>query len=152
MHDPLIHVFLGANAQYIKTAPLLRLLDERGIDHRLIDSGQHALLSARVRRELGLREPDHALAVGSDVDTVGQAMSWSLRLSARLLRPSFLRDSVFGGRPGICVVHGDTPSTLLAALMASAPCCRSRTWRRGCAATGCCTRSPRRACGSPSCG
>ena len=32
-----IHVFLGTKAQYIKTAPLLRLLDERGVDYRLID-------------------------------------------------------------------------------------------------------------------
>jgi hypothetical protein len=34
-----IHVFLGTKAQYIKTAPVLRLLDADGIDYRLIDSG-----------------------------------------------------------------------------------------------------------------
>lgn len=36
---PTIHVFLGTKAQYIKTAPLLRLFDERAVAYRLIDSG-----------------------------------------------------------------------------------------------------------------
>ena len=38
----MIDVFIGTKAQYIKTAPLLRLFAERGIPYRLIDSGQHA--------------------------------------------------------------------------------------------------------------
>ena len=34
-----IHIFIGTKAQYIKTAPLIRLMDERKIVYRLIDSG-----------------------------------------------------------------------------------------------------------------
>jgi UDP-N-acetylglucosamine 2-epimerase (non-hydrolysing) len=114
----LLHVFLGTKAQYIKTAPLLRLLDARGVPYRLIDSGQHAALSGGLRRELGVRDPDHVLGGTHDITTIPQAALWSAKLGSRLLTPARLRREVFGGHGGICVVHGDTPSTFLSALMA----------------------------------
>jgi UDP-N-acetylglucosamine 2-epimerase len=114
----LIHVFLGTKAQYIKTAPLLRLMDARQVPYRLIDSGQHAALSVGLRRELGVRDPDHVLGGTADITTIPQAALWSARLGTRLLSARSLREDVFGGRGGICVVHGDTPSTFLSALMA----------------------------------
>lgn len=114
----MIHVFLGTKAQYIKTAPLLRLLDATGVPYRLIDSGQHANLSEGLREELGVRAPDHQLARGVDITRVPQATVWAARLGARLLSARRLRAEVFGGHGGVCVVHGDTPSTLLSALMA----------------------------------
>lgn len=116
--DSRLHVFLGTKAQYIKTAPILRLMAERGVEHRLIDSGQHARLATSLRSELGLKEPDHVLGGAGDVDSVPQALRWSAGLAARLASRSWLRREVFGGAGGICVVHGDTPSTLLSTLMA----------------------------------
>jgi UDP-N-acetylglucosamine 2-epimerase (non-hydrolysing) len=113
-----IHVFLGTKAQYIKTAPLLRLMDERGVPYRLIDSGQHGALSVGLREELGVRDPDHLLAEGADINTIPQAVVWAAKLALRLVNGRRLRAEVFGGHGGVCVVHGDTPSTLLSALMA----------------------------------
>lgn len=113
-----IHVFLGTKAQYIKTAPLLRLMDVEGMSYRLIDSGQHARLSVSLRSELGIRDPDYVLGGTEDVNTLAHAFWWSSTLTARLRSPRRLRAEVFGGDGGVCVVHGDTPSTLLAALMA----------------------------------
>jgi UDP-N-acetylglucosamine 2-epimerase (non-hydrolysing) len=113
-----IHVFLGTKAQYIKTAPLLRLLDEQAVPYRLIDSGQHGALSVGLRDELGVRAPDHLLAAGRDITSIPQAMVWALKLAVKLLDGRTLRREVFGGHGGVCVVHGDTPSTLLSTLMA----------------------------------
>ena len=113
-----IHVFIGTKAQYIKTAPLLRLMDERGIAYRLIDSGQHARISAMMREELGVRAPDYVLGGSEDVASIPKVLLWSLKLATRLWSRQRLRDDVFGGRGGICVVHGDTPSTFLATLLA----------------------------------
>jgi UDP-N-acetylglucosamine 2-epimerase len=104
-----LHVFIGTKAQYIKTAPLLRLMDERRVDYRLIDSGQHAKLSKALRRELGLREPDLFLGDGRDVNSIGQALIWSLRIASRLWSGARLRNQIFGDAGGICIVHGDTP-------------------------------------------
>jgi UDP-N-acetylglucosamine 2-epimerase (non-hydrolysing) len=115
---PTIHVFLGTKAQYIKTAPLLRLLDRRGVAYRLIDSGQHARLTAGMRAELGVRRPDVVLGGIDDVTSIRRAVGWALAIAARLWSGSRIRREVFGDRGGVCVVHGDTPSTLLSALLA----------------------------------
>ena len=114
----MIHVFLGTKAQYIKTAPLLRLLDAHRVPYRLIDSGQHGALSVGLRRELGVRDPDHVLGADRDVETIPQAIRWALGIAWRLVAGRRLRREVFGGLGGVCVVHGDTPSTLLATLLA----------------------------------
>ena len=114
----MIHVFIGTKAQYVKTAPVLRLMDARGVGYRLVDSGQHARLAASFREELGIRAPDVHLGGGADVSSIPRAAAWTLRLGRRLLSARRLREEVFGGAGGVCVVHGDTPSTLLSALMA----------------------------------
>ena len=114
----MIHVFLGTKAQYIKTAPLLRLLDAEGVEYRLIDSGQHAALSVGLREELGVRAPDHLLAEGRDITSIPQAARWALGLAFKLFDRRRLRAEVFANKGGVCVVHGDTPSTLLSTLMA----------------------------------
>jgi UDP-N-acetylglucosamine 2-epimerase (non-hydrolysing) len=113
-----LHVFIGTKAQYIKTAPVLRLLAERGVPHRLIDSGQHAALAAELRTELGVREPDVTLGGDRDVTSIPAALRWALAIALRLVDGRRLRRELFGGQGGICIVHGDTPSTLLATLLA----------------------------------
>lgn len=117
-------VFLGTKAQYVKTAPVLRLLDERGVPYRLIDSGQHARIGATMRRDLGVRDPDAVLGGTEDVSSIPAAIRWSLTVSRELVGRGALRRDLFGGDSGICVVHGDTPSTLLSTLLA-----RRAGWR-----------------------
>jgi UDP-N-acetylglucosamine 2-epimerase (non-hydrolysing) len=114
----MIHVFLGTKAQYIKTAPLLRLLDAREVPYRLIDSGQHGAWTVGLRDQLGVRDPDVVVGGDQDVTTIPQAVLWSATLALRTVSGRWVRDEVFGGHGGVCVVHGDTPSTLLSALMA----------------------------------
>jgi UDP-N-acetylglucosamine 2-epimerase (non-hydrolysing) len=114
----MIHVFIGTKAQYIKTAPVLRGMDERGVPYRLIDSGQHARLSADLRRELGIRPPDVLLGGAENVVSIPQALAWAVRVAGRLVSGTRLFNEVFGGEPGVVVVHGDTPSTLLSTLLA----------------------------------
>jgi UDP-N-acetylglucosamine 2-epimerase (non-hydrolysing) len=118
----MIHFFVGTKAQYIKTAPVMVELDRSGYPYCLIDSGQHADFSARLRASMGTCSPDTYLhARTTDVTTMPQGLSW---LSKSLMRLASgrkrLRAEVFGGKTGICVVHGDTASTLLGALYARA--------------------------------
>jgi len=116
----MIHIFIGTKAQYIKTAPLIRLMDQRGIDYRLIDSGQHASLTRALRRELGVREPDICLRRGEDIASLPRAALWMLKVvTSAALRPRRMAERVFGGRGnGVCVIHGDTPTTLLSVFLA----------------------------------
>ncbi len=114
---PAVTAFIGTKAQYIKTAPVLRELDRRGVPCRLIDSGQHAALAEELRRELGVRDPDVRLHEGSDISSIPAAAAWALRLGARLVSRRRCRE-LFGPDARVVLVHGDTPSTLLAALLA----------------------------------
>lgn len=114
----MLHVFLGTKAQYIKTAPVIHELDRRGIEYRLIDSGQHARLTQTLRAELGIRDPDVSLGGTNDIETLPQALAWSVRTAGSLGSRSKLRREVFGDESGTCVLHGDTPTTLLSAAMA----------------------------------
>ena len=112
----MIHVFLGTKAQYIKTAPVLRAFDEAGVPYRLIDSGQHAQLASTLRVELGVRAPDAVLRRGADISDVAGGLRWMLGALWRgWVAPARVRAEVFGGHGGICLMHGDTVSTLLAA-------------------------------------
>ena len=119
MSAPSIDIVIGTKAQYIKSAPLLRLLDSRGVHYRLIDTGQHAGLAPALRRELGIRPPDYQFSSTGNVKSVREAMAWAARIvSLIVFRPSRLRNKVFQPGSGVCVIHGDTPSTFLALLMA----------------------------------
>jgi len=115
----MIHVFIGTKAQYIKTAPLLRSLDASSIPYNLIDSGQHAQISERMRKELHVRAPDVFLRTGQDITSAPQALWWAMKnLLPGVFCAKGVSARVFKNESGICVVHGDTPTTLLAVLLA----------------------------------
>ena len=94
----------------------MRELERGHVPYRLIDSGQHGAFSEKLRKELGIRRPDYVFGNGRDVATVAAAIRWSLRILGYLIYRNRLRNEVFPGGV-VCVVHGDTPSTFLAALL-----------------------------------
>lgn len=114
----MIHVVLGTKAQYIKTAPLLRLMDAENVAYRLIDLGQHGQLTQALRRELSVREPDVYLGGAKDITTIPAAARWALKVAGTTLSKRHVATHVFARKRGIVVVHGDTPSTLLSILFA----------------------------------
>lgn len=114
-----LYVFLGTKAQYIKTSPLLRRLDRAGISYTMIDAGQHGAFSVDLRRQLNIREPDVYLNANGDVVSITGAAVWfGLNLLRAIFSRRWLHQHVFREGPGLCVVHGDTPSTLLSVFMA----------------------------------
>lgn len=102
-------------------APIMVELNSRNIPFRYVDSGQHAELTRSLRKVFGLKEPDINLySKNKDIVTISSAISWSFKLSSSLwLRRKWLREQVFCGG-GICLIHGDTLSTLLGMKMARA--------------------------------
>ena len=113
-----VHVVLGTKAQYIKTAPLIRRLVDERVPHRLVDLGQHGELTESLRSELGIGEPDLRIGGSSDVSSIPQAARWAAGLAGETVSPRKVRQEIFAGRPGAVLVHGDTPSTLLGAMLA----------------------------------
>ncbi|MFI7606162.1 non-hydrolyzing UDP-N-acetylglucosamine 2-epimerase [Micromonospora sp. NPDC049366] len=104
-----LHV-TGARPNFPKAAPVVRALRDRGIDQRLIHTGQHydERMSDVFFRQLGLPEPDVNLGVGSG-SHAAQTAAIMTGLEALLLEE----------RPRLLVVYGDVNSTLAAALVAA---------------------------------
>ena len=104
-----VHV-VGARPNFMKAAPVLRALAERGVDQRLVHTGQHYddALSAVFFRDLDLPRPDLDLGVGS-----GSHAAQTAAIMVALER-------AFGDiGPALAVVYGDVNSTVAAALVAA---------------------------------
>ena len=111
----MIHIVIGTKAQLIKMAPVMRALGERGIPYRYLATGQHRDTMEALHANFGIRPPDLRLYAGPDITRVASMGRWA---AAVLWGAWRRRREVFGdGRTGVVVVHGDTLSTLLGALM-----------------------------------
>ncbi len=98
----------GARPNFMKVAPVMRALSDRGVDASLVHTGQHydPSMSAAFFADLGMAEPDVHLEVGS--------ASHALQ-TARVMKR--LEPAVEQRRPDLVVVVGDVNSTLAGALV-----------------------------------
>jgi UDP-N-acetylglucosamine 2-epimerase (non-hydrolysing) len=105
----LAHV-IGARPNFIKAAPVIRALRERGVPQRIVHTGQHydELMSDVFFRDLEIPTPDVNLAVGSGshgeqtaAAMVGLEREWT------------------ADPPALAVLYGDVNSTLAASLVAA---------------------------------
>lgn len=110
MTKPLVLHVVGARPNFMKIAPLLRELEARGAtDNLLVHTGQHydAEMSGDFFRDLGIRQPDENLGVGSG--------SHGKQTAAVLERFETLLEEA---HPDLVVVVGDVNSTLASSLAA----------------------------------
>ncbi len=103
-------VVAGARPNFMKVAPVLRALEERGDRGMLVHTGQHYdfRMSASFFDELGLPQPDFHLGVGS-----GTHADQTARIM-QAFEPVLLET-----HPDWVVVVGDVNSTLACALVAA---------------------------------
>ena len=109
MAGTVAHV-VGARPNFMKAAPVLRALAGRGIEQRLVHTGQHYddAMSAVFFRDLELPQPDLDLGIGS-----GSHATQTAAIMVALER------AFADIRPALAVVYGDVNSTLAAAVVAS---------------------------------
>ena len=111
----MIHVVLGTKAQLVKMAPVMVRMKERGVPYRFIHTGQHRATMSEMLAEFDLKPPDAVLYSGRDIVSLPQMALWLVRILFQCLTA---RREIFGpDARGIVLVHGDTFSTLLGALM-----------------------------------
>ena len=58
----MIHIFIGTKAQFIKMAPVMMEMNRRGMPYHLIETGQHAALTADLIGQFGLQGSRYAPA------------------------------------------------------------------------------------------
>lgn len=108
-----ILVLIGTKAQFIKTAPILREMDTRGMAYKLIYTGQHSETFDLLETAFGTRPPDEMLVPNFEAATHGRFLSWIFKYWREVLtriRKGQWRDAHIG------IVHGDTASTLFGAM------------------------------------
>lgn len=111
----MIHIVIGTKAQLIKMAPIMRRLQERGIAYNYIATGQHQSTMDDLHANFGIRGPDIRLYSGPDITSIMSMVVFGARILWKTLRQ---RAIIFrSDRNGIVLVHGDTFSTLLGAMM-----------------------------------
>ncbi len=111
----MIHIVIGTKAQLIKMAPVMKELSLRGTDYNYISTGQHKETIEDILDNFKIKKPDIHLYSGKDITSVLSMIVWSLRiLTLSLLK----RKIIFrNDKRGIVLVHGDTLSTVIGALM-----------------------------------
>ncbi len=116
----MIHIMIGTKAQFIKMAPIMRELDRRAVHFNFIDTGQHAGITGDLIEPFGLREPDVRLrGEKTSITRLSEALVWAVEsLGRAAFRAEDIRRNVFRGEKGVCLIHGDTLTTLLSLLFA----------------------------------
>lgn len=111
----MIHIVIGTKAQLIKMAPVMVSLQQREIPYNFIFTGQHKNTIDEMLSDFGIKKPDIILYSGKDITSIWAMLLW---LSRILLISYLKRSSIFqNDNNGIVLVHGDTLSTLLGALI-----------------------------------
>ncbi|MFC1824280.1 UDP-N-acetylglucosamine 2-epimerase [Thermodesulfobacteriota bacterium] len=111
----MIYIVYGTKAQLIKMFPIIKELHKRDFPYHLIDTGQHAILTKEFRKKFGIREPDiHLGGRTKNITSVASALVWNLRIAKDIL---INRRKMFSHSNGICLIHGDTISTLQGLIM-----------------------------------
>ncbi|MBI5198180.1 MAG: UDP-N-acetylglucosamine 2-epimerase [Nitrospirae bacterium] len=111
----MIYIVIGTKAQFIKMAPIMVEMMNRKVPFRYISTGQHQETMRELHGNFGVRDPDIRLYEGKDVTSVFSMFLWSLGILKKVFfnKKAILQQE----KKGIVLVHGDTFSTLLGALM-----------------------------------
>jgi len=114
-NSQMIHVIIGTKAQLIKMAPILKTLKQKSIDYNYISTGQHKGTIDDILANFEIKKPDYSLYEGKDITSVVQMFYWATKSIIHALRNK--KEIFKNDRNGIVLVHGDTFSTLLGAIM-----------------------------------
>lgn len=115
----MIHVFIGTKAQLIKMAPIMRVLQDRGIEYNFIYSGQHRDTVDDILGNFAIhKRPDVTLYHGKDITGIVQMGKWALDIVRKYSSPAHKAELFRNDHNGIVLNHGDTFSTLLGSFLA----------------------------------
>jgi UDP-N-acetylglucosamine 2-epimerase (non-hydrolysing) len=116
----MIYIILGTRAQLVKMAPIIREIEKKKWPLTLIHTGQHKEAIQELRNDFQLKTEWHWIySEAQEVKTITHAAKWLLTLiTAIIFKPYSLLPGLNPSLNNIILVHGDTFSTVLGALLA----------------------------------
>jgi len=111
----MIHVIVGTKAQLIKIAPILKIFKMNNVDYNYISTGQHKTTIDDILANFDIKKPDYILYDGKDITSIFQMLIWLIANVFKVLKHK--KELFKNDKNGIVLVHGDTVSTLLGAIM-----------------------------------
>lgn len=111
----MILIPIGTKAQLIKMAPVILALKRHQLPFDFVLTGQHQETMADLIDGFGLPKPAYQMATITEADTSLKLATWLMGTLLTHLRPN---SEVAKRRYRYCLVHGDTVSTLVGALVA----------------------------------
>ncbi len=111
----MILIPIGTKAQLIKMAPVILALKERCVPFHFVLTGQHSETMEDLIRVFNLPKPDYSLVPVDEAYTAVRLLRWLCQVFFNHLKmnsPFSVNDYT------VCLVHGDTVSTLVAAVLA----------------------------------
>lgn len=115
-----IYIIIGTRAQFIKMAPVMLEMKERGLAYTLIYTVQHRENIQEIIEIYGLRNPDIDMFDGEESNTLGKGLKWMLEM----LFKSLFKAKKYLPEKGIVLTHGDTVTTWMAAIMGKRAGCK----------------------------
>ncbi|WCM92450.1 UDP-N-acetylglucosamine 2-epimerase [Acidovorax sp. NCPPB 2350] len=111
-----IYFFIGTTAELIKMMPVMRACWQRGVSFKIIASGQNDIRSSELLALTGKSSPDIVLFHGEIKKSAASLLFWFCRTLLRSVWSfrKFLKQS---SGSNVIVVHGDTVSTVMGALL-----------------------------------
>ena len=113
----MIHVIIGTRAQIIKMAPVMKELEDRGIDYNFIFLAQHKETMYEIFAQFGIKKPNIVIGdMNRDITNVKDMVLWSFRV---LINGFSKRKLIFqNDKKGVVLIHGDAPPLFLGGLIA----------------------------------
>lgn len=108
-----VYFVIGTRAQFIKVAPVMRAMKDRGLSYTLIYTAQHRENINEILDVYELRSPDVVLYDQKEANTRLAFLRWFLVIFAKIL----FRAKEYISTPGLLLTHGDTFTAWLGALM-----------------------------------
>ncbi len=123
-----IYFVLGTRAQFIKVAPVMHEMRNRGIQYTLIYTAQHRENIDEILDVYRLPQPDVVMYDRSEANTKSSFARWFLDIFQKVV----FRAKHYLPQPGIVLTHGDTFTAWLAAWMGKRAGCQVGHIESGC--------------------
>ncbi len=123
-----VYFVIGTRAQFIKVAPVMRVMKDKGLAYTLIYTAQHQENIKEILDVFDLPEPDMVMYDHAEANTRTSFVRWFIVILMKIV----FRAKEYVPVPGVLLTHGDTFSAWLAALLGKRAGCLVGHIESGC--------------------